>query len=461
MNIVAEKWDEIIHKLKIEYGLSNVSFRTWIEPLEVYNVSDSTVYILVPLKSSVDYINQKYLLPFQVCIAEITGQEIEVKFITVDDSQNINVKNQDDTYKKNATQNSIFEQANLNPKYTFDIFVVGGNNNFAHAASLAVSESPGEIYNPLFLYGGVGLGKTHLMHSIAHFILEKDPTKKVLYVTSETFTNELIEALKSGKTSGGNELAMTAFREKYRNIDVLLIDDVQFIIGKESTQEEFFHTFNHLHVSGKQIIISSDKPPKDIETLEARLRTRFEWGLIADISSPDYETRMAILRKKEELDGLQKYHISNEVMQYIATNVKSNIRELEGSLNKLIALHKLKNEEINIMLAAEALKDIVSPNKNRQITPELILEVVSEHFSVSIADLKSGKRNANIANSRQIAMYLCRTMTDTPLKSIGIMLGGRDHSTVSHGVDKVTEDIKTNEALNNTIEIIKKKINPV
>ena len=263
------------------------------------------------------------------------------------------------------------------------------------------------------------------------------------------------------KQSGGNELAMTAFREKYRNIDVLLIDDVQFIIGKESTQEEFFHTFNHLHVSGKQIIISSDKPPKDIETLEARLRTRFEWGLIADISSPDYETRMAILRKKEELDGLQKYHISNEVMQYIATNVKSNIRELEGSLNKLIALHKLKNEEINIMLAAEALKDIVSPNKNRQITPELILEVVSEHFSVSIADLKSGKRNANIANSRQIAMYLCRTMTDTPLKSIGIMLGGRDHSTVSHGVDKVTEDIKTNEALNNTIEIIKKKINPV
>ena len=461
MNIVAEKWAEIIHKLKIEYGLSNVSFRTWIEPLEVYNVSDSTVYILVPLKSSVDYINQKYLLPFQVCIAEITEQEFEVKFITVDDSQNINVKNQDDTYKKNVTQNSIFEQANLNPKYTFDTFVVGGNNNFAHAASLAVSESPGEIYNPLFLYGGVGLGKTHLMHSIAHFILEKDPTKKVLYVTSETFTNELIEALKSGKTSGGNELAMTAFREKYRNIDVLLIDDVQFIIGKESTQEEFFHTFNHLHVSGKQIIISSDKPPKDIETLEARLRTRFEWGLIADISSPDYETRMAILRKKEELDGLQKYHISNEVMQYIATNVKSNIRELEGSLNKLIALHKLKNEEINIMLAAEALKDIVSPNKNRQITPELILEVVSEHFSVSIADLKSGKRNANIVNSRQIAMYLCRTMTDTPLKSIGIMLGGRDHSTVSHGVDKVTEDIKTNEALNNTIEIIKKKINPV
>ena len=462
MNIVAEKWDEIIHKLKIEYGLSNVSFRTWIEPLEVYNISDSTVYILVPLKSSVDYINQKYLLPFQVCIAEITGQEFEVKFITVDESQNINIKNQDDTHnKKNVTQNSIFEQANLNPKYTFDTFVVGGNNNFAHAASLAVSESPGEIYNPLFLYGGVGLGKTHLMHSIAHFILEKDPTKKVLYVTSETFTNELIEALKSGKTSGGNELAMTAFREKYRNIDVLLIDDVQFIIGKESTQEEFFHTFNHLHVSGKQIIISSDKPPKDIETLEARLRTRFEWGLIADISSPDYETRMAILRKKEELDGLERYHIPDEVMQYIANNITSNIRELEGSLNKLIALANLENKPIDIPLAAEALKDMISPNNTREITPELIIEVVSDHFNVPAAELKGKKRNAEIVLPRQIVMYLCRKMTDTPLKTIGLILGGKDHASVSHGVKKIEHDVKTDEALNNTVNIIKKKLNPI
>ncbi|MBQ8804074.1 MAG: chromosomal replication initiator protein DnaA [Tyzzerella sp.] len=460
MNLVAEKWDEIIHRLKIEHGLSDVSFKTWIAPLEVYDITDTTVYILVPMKASVDYITKKYLLPFQVCIAEIIGQEFEVKFIAADDSSQL-TSNLSDNNKRMKNRIDIFEQANLNPKYTFDTFVVGGNNNFAHAASLAVAESPGEVYNPLFLYGGVGLGKTHLMHSAAHFILEKDPSKKVLYVTSETFTNELIEALKSGKTSGGNELAMTAFREKYRNIDVLLIDDIQFIIGKESTQEEFFHTFNHLHLSGKQIIISSDKPPKDIKTLEARLRTRFEWGIIADISSPDYETRMAILRKKEELDGLQRYHIPNEVMQYIATNVKSNIRELESSLNKLIALHKLKNEEINIMLAAEALKDIVSPNETRQITPELILEIVSEHFSISISDLKSGKRNSNIAIPRQIAMYLCRLMTDTPLKSIGIILGGRDHSTVSHGIDKVAEEIKINEALNNTVEIIKKKINPV
>ena len=424
-------------------------------------MSDSVVYILVPLKASIDYITQKYLLPFQVCITEVTEQEFEVRFISIDDSKRMEKNVSDDFKNKNHVNNNIFEQANLNPKYTFDTFVVGGNNNFAHAASLAVAESPGEIYNPLFLYGGVGLGKTHLMHSIAHFILERSPHKKVLYVTSETFTNELIEALKSGKTNGGNELAMTAFRERYRNIDVLLIDDIQFIIGKESTQEEFFHTFNHLHVSGKQIIISSDKPPKDIETLEARLRTRFEWGLIADISSPDYETRMAILRKKEELDGLQKYHIPDEVMQYIATNVKSNIRELEGSLNKLIALHKLKNEEINIVLAAEALKDIVSPDENRKITPELILEVVSEHFGVSISDLKSNKRNSEIAMPRQIAMYLCRSMTDTPLKTIGIILGGKDHSTVSYGVDKIALEIKSDEILNNTVDIIKKKINPV
>ena len=461
MNIVTKNWNSIIHKLKIEHGLSDVSFKTWIAPLEVYDVVDSTVYILVPLKASVDYITQKYLLPFQVCIAEITEKEFEVKFITSDDSLQISTKSKDEHQRKSKIQNNIFEQANLNPKYTFDTFVVGGNNNFAHAASLAVAESPGEIYNPLFLYGGVGLGKTHLMHSVAHFILEKDPTKRVLYVTSETFTNELIDALKSGKTSSSNDSAMNAFREKYRNIDVLLIDDIQFIIGKESTQEEFFHTFNHLHASGKQIIISSDKPPKDIETLEARLRTRFEWGLIADISSPDYETRMAILRKKEELDGLEKYHIPNEVMQYIATNVKSNIRELEGSLNKLIALHKLKNQSINIMLAAEALKDIISPNESRQITPEYILEIVAEHFSVTVSDLKSKKKYAEIAIPRQIAMYLCRIMTDTPLKSIGIILGGRDHSTVNHGINKIAEEIKMDEALENTVDIIKKKINPV
>lgn len=456
MNIVEENWEQILNKMKLEYCSSNISYNTWIAPLTVYEVTDDTVYILVKLRASLEHIEEKYLLPFKVCIAEVTGYEYEVSFVTDD---HVVIQEKKDTAVKKRQSNAIFEQANLNPKYTFDTFVVGSNNNFAHAASLAVADSPGEIYNPLFLYGGVGLGKTHLMHSIAHFILEKDPTKKVLYVTSETFTNELIDALKIGKN--GNELAMTTFREKYRNNDVLLIDDIQFIIGKESTQEEFFHTFNHLHVSGKQIIISSDKPPKDIETLEARLRTRFEWGLIADISSPDYETRMAILRKKEELDGLERYHIPDEVMQYIANNITSNIRELEGSLNKLIALANLENKPIDIPLAAEALKDMISPNNTREITPELIIEVVSDHFNVPAAELKGKKRNAEIVLPRQIVMYLCRKMTDTPLKTIGLILGGKDHASVSHGVKKIEHDVKTDEALNNTVNIIKKKLNPI
>lgn len=456
MNIVEQNWDQILNKMKLEYCSSNISYNTWIAPLTVYEVTDDTVYILVKLRASLEHIEEKYLLPFKVCIAEVTGIEYEVAFVT--DNQTVIQEKKENLIKKSRA-NAVFEKANLNPKYTFDTFVVGSNNSFAHAASLAVAESPGEAYNPLFIYGGVGLGKTHLMHSIAHFILENDPSKNVLYVTSETFTNELIEALKSGKT--GSELAMTKFREKYRNNDVLLIDDIQFIIGKESTQEEFFHTFNHLHVSGKQIIISSDKPPKDIETLEARLRTRFEWGLIADISSPDYETRMAILRKKEELDGLERYHIPDDVMQYIANNIKSNIRELEGSLNKLIALSNLENKPIDIPLAAEALKDMISPDDNRVVTPELILDIVSEHFNVPVSDLKGKKRNAEIVLPRQIVMYLCRIMTDTSLKAIGAFLGGKDHASVTHGIKKIEAEIKTDEALNNTVNIIMKKINPL
>ncbi len=456
MNIVEQNWDQVLNKMKLEYCSSNISYTTWIAPLTVYEVKDNTVYILVKLKASLEHIQDKYLLPFKVCIAEVTGTEYEVEFVT--DSPKV-IKEKKESSVQKTRVNAIYEKANLNPKYTFDTFVVGSNNNFAHAASLAVAESPGEIYNPLFLYGGVGLGKTHLMHSVAHYILEHDPSKKVLYVTSETFTNELIDALKVGKN--GNELAMTTFREKYRNNDVLLIDDIQFIIGKESTQEEFFHTFNHLHTSGKQIIISSDKPPKDIETLEARLRTRFEWGLIADISSPNYETRMAILQKKIELDHLEKYNIPNDVLEYIATNVKTNIRELEGSLNKLIALYKLNNNEsIDIALAAEALKDIISSDNKREVTPELILDIVSDHFGVSIADLKGGKRNAEIVFPRQIAMYLIRNMTETSLKAVGVILGGKDHSTIKHGIEKIENELQADETLSNTINIIKKKINP-
>lgn len=461
MNEVKEKWPEIIEHLRVEHELLNVSFNTWIKPLKVYDVIDDTAYILVNKDSSVEYIDKKYRLPLMVCIAEITGKEYEIQFVSEDDDKLNEIHNASiDNGQKKKTK-SLAEKAGLNPKYTFDTFVVGGNNNFAHAASLAVAESPGEVYNPLFLYGGVGLGKTHLMHSIAHFILDKNPKKKVLYVTSETFTNELIDALRNGKTAG-NESAMLNFRDKYRNIDVLLIDDIQFIIGKESTQEEFFHTFNHLHTLGKQIIISSDKPPKDIETLESRLRTRFEWGLIADISSPDYETRMAILQKKIELDHLEKYNIKNDVLDYIAANVKSNIRELEGSLNKLIALYKLNNNNnpIDIALAAEALKDIISSDNRREVTPELILDIVADHFGITVADLKSKKRDSEIAVPRQICMYMMRTMTDTALKGIGAVLGGKDHSTVKYGVEKIAKDIESDEMMANTINIIKKKINP-
>lgn len=455
MDKILEKWDEILSTVKHEHDISDISFDTWIRPLEVYGVEGSTLYILVPSEQmTLSYISKKYYLPLKVTIAELTGTEYEIKFILPEQTKNIRTGNSG-VPKKNALSEKA-DRSNLNPNYTFDTFVVGSNNRFAQSASLAVAESPGEAYNPLYIYGGPGLGKTHLMHSIGHFILERNPNAKVLYVTSEEFTNEVIESIRSGNASAMNKL-----REKYRTIDVLMVDDVQFIIGKESTQEEFFHTFNHLHVSGKQIIISSDKPPKDIETLEARLRTRFEWGLIADISSPDYETRMAILRKKEELDGLEKYHIPDEVMQYIANNIKSNIRELEGSLNKLIALSNLENKPIDIPLAAEALKDMISPDDTRAVSPELIMDVVSEHFNVPVTELKGKKRNAEIVLPRQIVMYLCRNMTDTPLKSIGALLGGKDHASISHGVRKIENDLKTDEALNNTVNIIKKKINPV
>lgn len=463
MNTVEEKWPQIIEHLRVEHELSNVSFSTWIKPLKVYDVINNTVFIMVNMNSSVEYIEKKYLLPLKVWIAEITGEEYEVSFISEDDDRLNEIQNMAVEASQKKRTKSVAERAGLNPKYTFDTFVVGGNNSFAHAVSVAVAESPGQVYNPLFLYGGVGLGKTHLMHSIAHFILDQNPKKKILYVTSETFTNELIESLKNGKSSG-NESSMTKFREKYRNIDVLLIDDIQFIIGKESTQEEFFHTFNHLHTSGKQIIISSDRPPRDIETLEARLRSRFEMGMLADISSPDYETRMAILQKKIELDKLEKYNIPLDVIQYIATNIKTNIRELEGSLNKLIALYRLNNNEgtIDISLAAEALKDIISSDNNREVTPELILDIVAEHFNISIADLKSKKRNAEIANPRQVAMYLMRTMStkELSLKAIGAIFGGKDHSTIKYGIEKVESEMETDETLANTVNIIKKKINP-
>ena len=448
MNIIYEKWDEILETVKKEHELSDVSFKTWLKPLQIHKIEDLVVTILVPSQQvGLNYISKKYALPLKVTISELTGEDYDIKFVLPED-----IQNEEKEKAAIANYNLTKELANLNPKYTFDTFVVGSNNKFAHAASLAVAESPGEIYNPLFLYGGVGLGKTHLMHSIAHFILDKNPETKILYTTSEAFTNELIEAIRNG-----NNTAMTKFREKYRNIDVLLIDDIQFIIGKESTQEEFFHTFNALHSAKKQIIISSDKPPKEIKTLEARLRSRFEWGILADISSPDYETRMAILHKKEETDG---YNIDNEVIEYIATNIKSNIRELEGALNKLVALSHLENREITVALAEEALKDIISPDQKKEVTPQLIIDTVAEHFNITPGDICSNKRNSEIVMPRQIVMYLCRNMIDIPLKSIGTYIGKRDHSTIIHGINKIEAELKDSETMRSTIDIIKKKINP-
>lgn len=450
MHVIQEKWPEILNMVRTEHDLSPIAFTTWLEPLQVYKVEGNTVTIIVPSGTiGVDYINKRYLLPLQVAIVEATGKNYQISLVLPEDIQE---EIQKTVKEEDSALNENIVKAGLNPRYTFDTFVVGSNNKMAHAASLAVAESPGEAYNPLFIYGGVGLGKTHLMHSIAHFVLQKNPNAKVLYVTSETFTNELIDSIRNGNNS-----TMSKFREKYRDIDVLLIDDIQFIIGKESTQEEFFHTFNALHGAKKQIVISSDKPPKDMEILEDRLRSRFEWGLIVDISSPDYETRMAILRKKEELDG---YSIDNEVIEYIARNVKSNIRELEGSLNKIMAYANLEKSEINLALAEKVLKDIISPNEKRVITPELITDIVADHFDLTPADIIGNRRNSQIAFPRQIVMYLCRHMTDCTLKIIGQYLGGRDHTTIMNGINKIEAELETSESTREVIDILKKKINP-
>jgi chromosomal replication initiator protein len=455
LETLKSKWNEVLLYLKEEHEVSDVSFDTWLMPLKVYDVTeDHVVKLIVPDHIFLSYIKKKYNFLLKVAIEEITGIKCEIELMVADQIQEESPSsNQLIMTNNNVVSQTAIQNANLNPKYTFDTFVVGANNNLAHAASLAVAESPGEIYNPLFIYGGVGLGKTHLMHSIANFILKNNPKAKILYVTSEKFTNELIDAIRNK-----NNISTTEFREKYRNNDVLLIDDIQFIIGKESTQEEFFHTFNSLYEAKKQIIVSSDRPPKEIETLEERLRSRFEWGLTVDIQSPDYETRMAILRKKEEMEG---YNIDNEVIKYIATNIKSNIRELEGALTKIVALSKLeKNKEINIALAEEALKDIVAPGESRTVTVESIIQIVADHYNLTNLDITSSRRNKEIAYPRQIAMYLCRTMTDTSLQEIGRLMGGRDHSTILHGIDKITSDLQSDTNLQSTVDIIKKKIAP-
>ena len=440
------KWDLILQTLKNEYDIQDISFKTWIKPLQLYSLEGDTITLLISEENmGINYIEKKYLVPLTVTICEIMGHEYEVKLVSAKEQQAAELKKQ---ASLNPPEKNKSLQ-NLNPNYTFDTFVVGNNNNLAHAASLAVAETPGHVYNPLFIYGGVGLGKTHLMQAIAHFIIANDPSLKVLYVTSETFTNELIDSVKNQKNS--------EFREKYRNIDVLLIDDIQFIIGKESTQEQFFHTFNALYQDSKQIVITSDKPPKEMETLTERLRTRFEMGLPVDIQIPTYETKMAILNKKAELVG---YDIPYEVKDFVANHIKSSIRELEGALTKLSAFSTLSHSPITVEFAEETLKDLITPDAKKEVTPELIIEIVADHFGITPADILSKKRNADIVYPRQIAMYLCRQMTTVPLQSIGKALGNKDHTTIMYGADKIAKEVVTKEATKSTVDILIKKINP-
>ena len=444
--LIESKWQEILNILVKEHEISEVAVNTWIQPLIIQTITDDSItFFMVRGPRGIEFIKHKYYdIYLSMAIEQVTGKQFKILFT---DSNSAAPKSEP---KKVSVPAEYI--GNLNPRYTFDTFVVGNNNRFAHSASLAVAESPGEAYNPLYIYGGPGLGKTHLMHSIGHFILNQNPNAKVIYVTSEEFTNEVIESIRNGNAS-----SMTKFRDKYRKVDVLMIDDIQFIIGKESTQEEFFHTFNALQTQGKQIILTSDKPPKEMETLEERIRSRFEWGLMADIGVPDYETRMAILRKKAESDN---FDIDDEVLSYIANNIKSNVRELEGALNKLLAYNNLVHIPITMDIAEKELSNIITPDKPREITPQLIIEVVSEHYHISVDQMISKTRSSDVAKPRQIAMYLCKNMTESPLDTIGSLLGGRDHSTIIHGIKKVTEEYEKNETTRNMIETIKKKINP-
>ncbi|MGO4971689.1 chromosomal replication initiator protein DnaA [[Clostridium] aminophilum] len=453
---INSKWQNVLDHMIESQGISQVSVQTWLLPMKpvAYDESSDVLSILCPDVHFLSFMEKKYSITLPVSIETVADIHCTVRFVTEDMLSPAGGEEKPAAKKPDPASSQMdarVKDANLNPKYTFETFVVGKNNNFAHAAALAVAESPGNMYNPLFIYGGVGLGKTHLMHSIGHFILKNNPDAKVLYVTSEKFTNELIDAIRNK-----DNISTTEFRNKYRNNDVLLIDDIQFIIGKDSTQEEFFNTFNALYEAQKQIVISSDKPPKQIETLEERLKSRFEQGLTVDIQSPDYETRMAILRKKEEMDG---FNIDNEVIKFIANNIKSNIRQLEGALTKVVALSKLNKQEITVELAEEALKDLISPNEKHEVTPELILNVVADHYGITPNDIISQKRSREVVVPRQIVMYLCRQMTSTPLKTIGNYLGGRDHTTILHGQEKIAQDITSDESLKNTIDVLIKKIN--
>ena len=459
-NELYEKWDEILEHMKVSFDITEVSFRTFIKILSIYSVDGNNLTVLINdsnIGNSKSFIEQKYGLFLRVAIEQITGVRYDISYIS---STDFDTQNEAETAEPEPSEKKPKPRINssINPIYTFDTFIVGGNNDVAHAASLKVAEAPGHTYNPLFIYGGAGLGKTHLMHAIANYIMDHDNTKKVMYVTSETFTNEIVDAIRDSKKE--HSTARQEFRNKYRNTDVLLIDDIQFIEGKESTQLEFFHTFNHLYESQKQIIISSDKHPSTMTTLEERLRSRFEWGLQVDIQSPDYETRMAILRKKVAEENI---NIDDSILDYIANNIVSNIRELQGAITKVIAFANLCDKKITMELSREALADMINPNTNRQVTIEYITETVADHFNITVADLLSTKRNSNIAFPRHICMYLCRHLTNSPLIEIGNKLGNRHHSTILHGIEiieKKLNDESNNAELKQNLDVLYKKINP-
>ncbi|NLM04008.1 MAG: chromosomal replication initiator protein DnaA [Clostridiales bacterium] len=436
---LSQIWEQTLNLIKNE--LTVVSFNTWISSIEPISIQEDRIILGTPNNFIRNILKTRYITLIDNALKEVTSKKYKIELIIPTDEHlhtpKVKKENKIEDFKKSPSYN-----LQLNPKYTFDTFVIGNSNRFAHAACVAVAEVPAKAYNPLFIYGGVGLGKTHLMHAIGHYILENNQDTKVVYVSSETFTNELINSIRDDKN--------VEFRNKYRHVDVLLVDDIQFIAGKESTQEEFFHTFNALHESNKQIIISSDRPPKDIPTLEDRLRTRFEWGLITDIQAPDFETRTAILRKKAQMENLD---VPDDVMLYIAEKIQSNIRELEGALIRVVAYSSLTNSEITVELASEALKEIFA-TKVKLLDTNLIKEVVSKHFNVKIEDLDSKKRTRAIAYPRQIAMYLTRELMDLSLPKIGQEFGGRDHTTVMHAHNKITQDLETDPDLKERIDKI-------